>query len=40
MGERKKILVLFAHPRMQASIVQNAMLKVIDDLDDVRGPDL
>ena len=31
MGERKKILALFAHPRMQASIVQNAMLKVIDD---------
>ena len=40
MGERKKILVLFAHPRMQASIVQNAMLKVIDDLDDVTVRDL
>jgi glutathione-regulated potassium-efflux system ancillary protein KefG len=40
MGERKKILVLFAHPRIQASIVQNAMLKVIDDLDDVTVRDL
>lgn len=40
MGERKKILVLFAHPRLQASVVQNAMLKAIRDLDDVTVRDL
>jgi glutathione-regulated potassium-efflux system ancillary protein KefG len=40
MGERKKILVLFAHPRIQTSVVQTAMKKAVRDLDDVRLHDL
>ena len=40
MGLKKKVLVLFAHPRLQASVVQNAMLKTIRDLDDVTVRDL
>lgn len=40
MGDRKKILVLFAHPRMQASHVQIEMLKAIRGLDDVTVHDL
>ena len=40
MGLKKKILVLFAHPRLQTSVVQNAMLKTIRDLDDVTVRDL
>ena len=40
MSGRRKILVLFAHPRMQASVVQSEMLKAIHDLDDVTVHDL
>lgn len=40
MGEHKKILVLTAHPRQQASVVQRAMLKAIHDLEDVTVHDL
>jgi glutathione-regulated potassium-efflux system ancillary protein KefG len=40
IGLKKKILVLFAHPRMQASVVQTLMLKAIRDLDDVTVHDL
>ena len=35
-----KILVLHAHPRLSASVVQRAMLRAIDGLDDVTLVDL
>jgi glutathione-regulated potassium-efflux system ancillary protein KefG len=40
MTSPKKILVLFAHPRKSASVVQQAMLESIRGLDDVTVHDL
>ncbi len=40
MPKQKKILVLFAHPRLGTSIVQKAMLKAIRGLDNVTVHDL
>ncbi len=40
MPKQKKILVLFAHPRLGASVVQKAMLKAIAGLDNVTLHDL
>ena len=40
MPKQKKILVLFAHPRLGTSIVQKAMLKAIQGLDNVTVHDL
>ena len=40
MGKPQKILVLFAHPRIQGSVVQRSMRDAIDGLDDVTVHDL
>lgn len=40
MSKQKKILVLFAHPRLGTSVVQKAMLKAIEGLDNVTVHDL
>ena len=40
MPKQKKILALFAHPRLGTSIVQRAMLKAIEGLDNVTVHDL
>ena len=40
MGQPKKILVLFAHPRIKGSIVQTAMLEAIASLEHVTVHDL
>lgn len=40
MPKQKKILVLFAHPRLGTSVVQKAMLKAIAGLDNVTVHDL
>jgi glutathione-regulated potassium-efflux system ancillary protein KefG len=40
MSKQKKILVLFAHPRLGTSVVQKAMLKAISGLDNVTFHDL
>lgn len=40
MGQTKKILILFAHPRIKSSIVQNAMLDAVSTLEHVTVHDL
>ena len=40
MPKPKKILILFAHPRLSTSVVQRAMLGVVEDLDNVTIHDL
>ena len=40
VGQPKKILILFAHPRLTASIVQRAMLDVVTGLNNVTVHDL
>jgi glutathione-regulated potassium-efflux system ancillary protein KefG len=40
MAKQKKILILFAHPRLSTSVVQRAMLRAIDGLEGVTLHDL
>lgn len=40
MAKQKKILVLFAHPRLSTSVVQKAMMRAIAGLEDVTFHDL
>jgi glutathione-regulated potassium-efflux system ancillary protein KefG len=40
MPKQKKILILFAHPRLSTSVVQRAMLRAIDGLENVTFHDL
>lgn len=40
VAKQKKILVLFAHPRLSTSVVQRAMLKAIDGLEKLTLHDL
>ncbi|MGB8818722.1 MAG: NAD(P)H-dependent oxidoreductase [Rhizobiaceae bacterium] len=40
MGQPKRILILFAHPRVQGSIVQTAMLEAVSNLEHVTVHDL
>jgi glutathione-regulated potassium-efflux system ancillary protein KefG len=40
MPKQKKILILFAHPRLSTSVVQNAMLRAVYGLENVTFHDL
>ncbi len=40
MAKTKRILILFAHPRLSASVVQRAMLNAIEGLEHVTFHDL
>ena len=40
MAKPKKILILFAHPRLSTSVVQTAMLNAIEGLENVTFHDL
>jgi Flavodoxin-like fold len=40
MPKQKKILILFAHPRLSSSVVQRAMLRAVDGLENVTFHDL
>jgi glutathione-regulated potassium-efflux system ancillary protein KefG len=40
MAKQRKILILFAHPRLSTSVVQHAMLRAVDGLENVSLHDL
>jgi glutathione-regulated potassium-efflux system ancillary protein KefG len=40
MAKQKEILILFAHPRLSTSVVQSAMLRAVDGLENVTLHDL